>query len=103
MVTSENSCRQRYYKASGVGGLKVAHKLGKWKVPLTNLALGLIIQRVMEVKLQFEFISFSHVYREFNTKADSLSKEALSLPEDSLLTQEFRGADLLSENMISVF
>ena len=68
----------------------------------THLALGPIVPRVLEVKLQFEFISFSHIYREFNSKADTLSKDALSLQEGTLLAQEFR-ADLLSENLCSIF
>jgi hypothetical protein len=72
------------------------------KCQITNLALRSIIQKILEVKSLFDHLAFSHIYREFNTKAYYLSKGALPLQEGSLLSQEFRRAELLYENLVSV-
>lgn len=37
-----------------------------------NLALGHIMHGVLEVKNIFDFISFTRIFREFNTKTDSI-------------------------------
>ena len=42
-----------------------------------NLGLNAIINQAKEVKDPFGSISFTHVYRDFNTQAIFLSKEAL--------------------------
>jgi ribonuclease HI len=55
-----------------------------------NLDLGPILDRIMEKKLIFEEVSFSHVYREFKHKDDQLSKEALILEEGCLLVHEIK-------------
>jgi hypothetical protein len=49
------------------------------------------MNRVPDVKSRFEFISFTHIFRKFNSKADFISKSALSLQ------QEYEGDNLLSE------
>lgn len=51
---------------------------------IDNLMLEPIMNQFLEVKGKFEEIFFSHVYREFNTIADKLSKEALILQEGLL-------------------
>jgi hypothetical protein len=51
------------------------------KIRIENLGLGPIMLRVSEVKSQFSAITFSHIFREFNVQADSLSKDALSMRE----------------------
>ena len=48
------------------------------------------MHKVMEVKFQFDFISFSHMYRYFNTKANSISKDVIALQEGTLVIQEFK-------------
>ena len=51
---------------------------------------------------QFDLISFTQIYRIFNSKVDSLSKVALSLQEGSMMIQEYRGVNLLFEK-IAIF
>jgi ribonuclease HI len=68
------------------------------KNQITNMALSPIMELCLEKKKIFEEISFSHVYREFNYKADKLSKEALILQEGHLIEQEFRDNIPLDEN-----
>jgi hypothetical protein len=46
--------------------------------------------KVLKVKEKFEEVSFNQIFREFNTRANLLSKEALSLQEWILREQEFR-------------
>lgn len=86
-----------------LGNSKLLMVWANGKCQLSNLNLGPILLRVLEVKQHFDFISFTHIYREFNTKADSLSKDALSLQEGSLLLQEFKGHDLLAVSHSSPF
>jgi hypothetical protein len=45
---------------------------------------------VQVLRGDFEEISFTHVYREFNHRVDTLSKEALTVQEGVLIEQEFR-------------
>ena len=37
------------------------------------------MERIMEIKSQFDEVSFTHIYREFNHKAEKLLKEALTV------------------------
>lgn len=46
-------------------------------------------QRIIALKETFQEIIIFHVYREFNTKAYVLSKEALSLGKGLLLVHHF--------------
>jgi len=45
-------------------------------------------QKICELKSFFGEISFQHIYREYNSKADLLSKEALSLGDGILMLKE---------------
>ena len=49
-----------------------------------NLVLNSIMNQAKEVKDPFGSISFTHVYREFNTQAIFLSKESLIMYEGTL-------------------
>lgn len=61
------------------------------------------MHRVLEVKNQFDFISFTHTYKELNSKEHLLSKDALSLQEGSLEAQDFMGEELCVESFASFF
>jgi hypothetical protein len=54
------------------------------------------MNQFLEVKEKFKDISFSYVFREFNSIANQLSKEAILLQEGLLYEQEFRGGTLIS-------
>jgi hypothetical protein len=60
--------------------------------------MGPIFNRIMEKKLVFEEVSFSHVYQEFNHKVDQLSKETHILEEGFLLVHEIK--DYTPTNLI---
>jgi len=47
---------------------------------------------------EFEWNSFSHIYREVNLEADELSKEVLTLDVGALISQEFFEGHLCEEN-----
>jgi ribonuclease HI len=68
-----------------------------------NLTLVPIMNQVMEVKNRFEEISFNHIYREYNTKADQLSKETLLMQEGILFEQEFRRGSQISIHERSLY
>jgi hypothetical protein len=51
----------------------------------------------------FNLISFSHVYREQNATADSLTKHALDLAAGTLVTQEFKDEILVPSVRISFY
>jgi len=54
-----------------------------------DLNLISLAEQVKENSRLFNRISFTHVYRELNTKADALSKDGLSLTEGILHLEEF--------------
>jgi hypothetical protein len=68
-----------------------------------NMGLISIMKQVKEVKATFESISFTHVYFEFNTQANILSKEALIMQEGTLLVHEYRGGTLISKSQKSLY
>ena len=74
----------------------------KNKVRSSNIALAPISNRILEITTHFDLISFTQIYRIFNSKLDSLSKVALSLQEGSMMIQEQRGANLLFEKIAIV-
>ena len=41
-----------------------------------------LYEEVLELKTQFDFVEFNHVYRNYNKRADELSNLALAHPED---------------------
>ena len=49
------------------------------KCTLQVLALELSQMKIRELQEAFQDLKLSHVYKEFNQQADTLSKEALSL------------------------
>jgi len=51
------------------------------KSNISNLELGPTLDRIMENKVFFEEVLLVHIYKEFNHKANKLSKEALILEE----------------------
>jgi len=53
---------------------------------ISNLTLPPILDRVLEARSRFQNISFEHVYREFNSKADALLKKALLLEEGTQIS-----------------
>jgi hypothetical protein len=57
----------------------ITYKLDEEDIQMQNLILSLIFEEVKRMQTSFNSISFSHVYRELNTKADALSKEELQL------------------------
>ena len=54
----------------------VAEQLsGKWRIKNANLRL--IFEKIKTLELSFESVTYTHVYREKNTIADSLANQAL--------------------------
>uniref|UniRef100_A0A6C0D8X1 RNase H type-1 domain-containing protein n=1 Tax=viral metagenome TaxID=1070528 RepID=A0A6C0D8X1_9ZZZZ len=61
----------RNIKVYGDSKLVIEQSAGRWKVNHTNLID--LHSQVKELVKQFQSISFTHVYREKNTKADELT------------------------------
>ena len=61
----------RNVKVFGDSKLVIEQSSGRWKV--NNLGLIDLQSQVKEMVKQFQSISFTHVYREENTKADELT------------------------------
>ena len=53
------------------------------------LRLSPILDKIFLLKCHFDYISFTHVYRERNTIADGLSKEGAQLLEDEERSETF--------------
>jgi hypothetical protein len=67
-------------------------------IHVMNLGLLYISQQLKSSEEQFQHISFSHVYQELNTFADSLSKEALLLDINKLVIEEFSAGKSLTRS-----
>ena len=63
----------------------------KGEVNINIISLSHLLRKIMELESSLELVTIEHIYREFNTKADLLSKEAVSLPKGFLICQELRG------------
>lgn len=55
--------------------------IGKYK--LQNLELSLILQDVHFLSDSFDFVSYKHIYREMNSKADLLANQGVTFMRDS--------------------
>jgi hypothetical protein len=71
--------------------------LGKWKEQAGKFNSSSIIDKTSKVRNMLVSISFQHVFRELNEKADKLSKEALLLQEGLLVTAETAGGGTLPD------
>ena len=63
----------RSLKIEGDSNLVIQQIAGKWKV--RNEGLKGVFTRVQKLISQFEAVSCRHIYREFNTRADSITDE----------------------------
>ena len=59
----------------GDSNLVIQHVTGKWKVRNKNLKK--IHTQIKEIDKNFKSISYKHVYRKFNKRADALANQAL--------------------------
>ena len=60
-------------------------------------------ERIDALKSSFLTINFSHIYREHNSSADTLSKEALSLDMGPLSYLEFIDGEKIGSTTIQLF
>ena len=77
-----------------------------WARTITNLnVLDLIhwCDRILALKSHFSTISFTHIYREYNSSADSLSKEALTLDMGVLKCKEYYDGEMIGCTTIQLF
>ena len=53
-----------------------------------------LLKAIRENKANFETITFNHIYRELNTKANKLSKVALALPPGIMEVKEINNEQI---------
>ena len=58
---------------------------------------------ILDLKNYFPSISFSHIYREFNTIADAFSKEVVGPSEDFLHYEEILDGEILDSGKLFLF
>ena len=73
------------------------------KSRLQVMILILWKQKIRELIVLFENISFKHVYSEFNHLADQLFKEALRIEEGHIQYQEFQGKYMIDQGQLQIF
>lgn len=52
-----------------------------------------ILDEIMILKAQFNYISYQHIYKEHNSAADQISKEATTHPKGLWIIQEQQGEE----------
>ena len=60
-------------------------------------------QSIATLSETFQEVKISHVYREFNAKADMVSKDALKLDEGVLTVQHFDQKELIQEETLVIY
>jgi ribonuclease HI len=81
---------QKVKRIQILGDSKLVLDWANGKSNITNMLLRPIMDRIQVLKGDFDEIYFIHVYREFNHKAYTLSKEALTVQEGVLIEQEVK-------------
>jgi hypothetical protein len=59
------------------------------KISIQNINLSTVMRDVRLTYQSFEWLSFHHILRELNSKADELSKEALQLQRGAFRYYEY--------------
>lgn len=78
---------QKMKRIQILGDFKLVLDWTNGKSNITNLLSRPIMDRIQVLKGDFDGVSFIHVYREFNHKADTLSKQALTVQKGVLIEQ----------------
>lgn len=78
-------------KLQGLGDSKLVIDWAKKKSTVADLRLGPLPKDIADAFHSFEWISFRHIYKELNAKADA--KEALSLPVGAIRFYEFNDGE----------
>jgi ribonuclease HI len=82
---------RNFHQMQILGDSKVIVDWFNHKAQLQVATLQGWIQKICMLAMNFSFLSLSHIYREYNSVADKLSKEALLLDEGRLVVEEFEG------------
>ena len=77
------------------GDSQLAINWASGKYRLLNLELAMILQDVHYLADSLDYVSFKHIYRERNFKADTLAKAGGSLLEGYWSTCEQRGEEII--------
>lgn len=72
-----------------MGDSKLVIDWANQKATVSDVSLEPLLRDIKLPMQSFEWLSFSHIFRELDEKANSLSKEALSLPVGELGFYEF--------------
>ena len=95
MDTYKDNTWQRINHLQVLGESNLVIEWVKHNHHIRNSDLKPIMNKIVEVKSHFHDISFTCVYREFNTKVDNLSKDVLLLQEGTFTEQVFKGGIVL--------
>ena len=70
---------------------------------LTLLSLDGWCHYIRELETDFIQLTATHIFREQNTMADNLSKEALTLPQGQLQFAEFTNGECIDQGTLYLF
>jgi hypothetical protein len=74
VASCKNNERHKFQTLVGIWRFQYSLDWENNKCIIENMLLVPIMSQVMEVKSSFDDLSFTHIYREFNTKSNTLSK-----------------------------
>jgi hypothetical protein len=72
------------------------------QLQIYNIGLLSLTHNLKDISTKFIDISFSHVYREHNAQAYSLSKEGLHLPQNFISEEEHLGGCIVFVKFLSL-
>jgi ribonuclease HI len=99
-------CFARFQKIDHLQAVGDSKLMINWALNKCSLKLGDLdfwIRRICSLKAEFTILEFSHIYREFNRKADNLALQASSLEEGKVFVQLWIDGPLHNDYIIPLF
>jgi hypothetical protein len=70
---------------------------------ITNLSLSPLLDRILAARSMFHYIYFEHIYLEFKSIVDVLSKKYIYIPEAILHVKDNQGDALMPTVVLNFF
>lgn len=85
------------------GDSRVTIKWARGEYALNNIPLFYWCSRIKVLLQQFENLTLDHIYRQFNSMADALSKEAYSRAEGVICWEEHFESMMVDSGLVQIY
>ena len=60
-------------------------------------------EKILQLANQFTLLDNQHIFHDYNSQADDLSKKGLQLEEGTMFIEEYKDNEFISENLYNFF